>query len=125
MGLLTLLTDWLANRRETRVILQQAHRVVNASESSEAAKLWAASTIEALKERRYVCSICFNPFEYKARPWEQYFTLRSVLMIPDGVPNPMVCDSCFESAVMSFNRHATNVGTRNEGAPNLVLKTFG
>lgn len=125
MRILSLITNWLARRRQRQGILRQARKIVQKPESSEAAKLWAASTIAAINERRFVCSICFNPFEYKVRPWEEYFTLRSVLMIPDGAPNPMICDSCFESAVMSFNRHATNVGTRNEGAPNLVLKTFG
>lgn len=83
----------------------------------------AANVIQAgLKDRRHICSFCFNPFEYHDRPWQMEFQMRSTLMIPDSAAMPMICDPCFDNAVFSFNRQAANIGTRNEGHSNLVLR---
>jgi hypothetical protein len=69
------------------------------------------------------CRFCRSPFEYQPRPFSDVVQLRAILLIPDSVPEPiMVCDICFERSVTAFNPEATNVGTRNDGPNNLVLR---
>jgi hypothetical protein len=46
-------------------------------------------------------------------------------MLPDREPDPMLCDSCFETVAAVFNPQATNIGTSNSGPTNLVLQKLG
>jgi hypothetical protein len=112
---------WLAQRKFRRV----AKAVIASPESDDLARAWANATIAALQEGRSLCGHCMNPFVWHKRPWEDEFVLRSILMIPDSAPMPMMCDSCFETAIAAYNKQATNVGTRNDGHANLVLRQFG
>lgn len=79
----------------------------------------------ALAERKPLCRQCLNIYVPHERPFGQMFECRSILMLPDSEPDPMLCDGCFNSIVYSFNRHATNIGTSNSQPTNLVLQRFG
>lgn len=72
-------------------------------------------------KQSFVCRWCLNPAFQVPRSAHDYIQLRAVLMIPDRVKDPPICNSCFESAVFGFNRHVTNIGTRNDGHTNLAL----
>ncbi len=79
----------------------------------------------ALAEGKPLCRQCFNM--YVPHPWPRgaMFECRSILMLPDCEPDPMLCDACFGAIVSSFNRQATNVGTSNASATNLALAQLG
>ena len=95
-----------------------------ASNEAEAGALMKALVIQAaLRERKPICFHCLNPFEFKERSQGEWSQLRSILLIPDAAPNPMLCDPCAHAAVARFNRMATTIGTSNvHGGDNLVLR---
>lgn len=92
------------------------------------AKIIAALTDKELEEPRvrqmFLCRWCLNPTTETPKTPNEYFHLRAVLMIPDAVKDPPICSSCFQMIVGGFNRHATNVGTRNDAPSNLGLKNL-
>ncbi len=87
---------------------------------------WLDSLPETFEHNRsikqsFVCRWCLNPaFQVPPSAYD-YIRLRAVLMIPDRVKDPPICNSCFEAVVYGFNRHVTNIGTRNDGQTNLPL----
>lgn len=86
----------------------------------------ADAIIHTLEKRGPICSFCLNPIRDKAERSEaETFRFRCVLMIPDAVPTPIVCDGCFDTATASYNSRATNVGTSNSGPTNMVLQQLG
>ena len=93
--------------------------------ANSSATVNARMILAALAERRPICSHCFNPYEPKPRPFAEMFQVRSILMLPDREPDPMLCDSCFETVAAVFNPQATNIGTSNSGPTNLVLQKLG
>lgn len=90
-------------------------------EQPSPAAIDVAAIEAALAERKPVCRQCFNPYQPHEWPVGWMFECRSILMIPDAEPDPMLCDGCFESVVASFNRQATNIGTSNCMSTNLAL----
>lgn len=90
-----------------------------------AAMLKVESVRAALAERKPLCRQCLNIFDPHPRSFAETFECRSILMLPDSEPDPMLCDGCFRSIVESFNRQATNIGTSNSQPTNLVLAKLG
>lgn len=90
--------------------------------ASDMASAKARAILAAIAERRPICRHCFNPYIPHERPFAEMFQLRSILLIPDREPDPMLCDSCFNIAVTSYNPQATVPGTSNSGPTNLVLQ---
>lgn len=81
--------------------------------------------IEIIDAGGPICRFCLSPFEPHELPFHEGFQLRAVLLIPDSAPTPMTCDPCLARTVATFNHHATNVGTRNDGHTNLALAHLG
>lgn len=79
----------------------------------------------AIAERKPLCRHCFRVYEPQKRSPVDWLEFRNILMIPDGEPNPMICDECFAMDVASFNRRSLDVGTSNHGPANLVLQKLG
>ena len=90
-----------------------------------AAQSKVAAVEAALAERKPLCRQCLNIFDPHPWAFSQMFECRSILMLPDSEPDPMLCDGCFQSIVQSFNRQATNIGTSNSSFTNLVLAHLG
>jgi len=110
---------WLRKWWQTYKLARWATKVLA---ESDMASVQAKAILQALAERKPICRTCLKPYDLHARPFGEWFQVRSILMIPDREPDPMLCDSCFEAVVTTFNPHATNVGTSNSGPTNLVLQ---
>lgn len=78
--------------------------------------------MNALLNRQHVCTRCFNIYSPHERAFAERFHVRSILMLPDKEPDPMLCSSCFDSIYSEFNRVGANIGTSNSAPQNLVLK---
>jgi len=113
---------WLYRLREQWKLWRMARAVLRSDGVSDMALLKAQAILAAIAARRPICRHCFNPYVHHEREFREWFQLRSILMIPDREPNPMICDSCFDIAVTSYNPQATNHGTSNSGHTNLVLQ---
>lgn len=85
-------------------------------------RLAGLALVRGLMNREAICHRCFNRYTPKEREFAERFQLRSILQIPDSVPDPMFCDYCWAVSVESFNRFQTNVGTSNCGHGNLALR---
>jgi hypothetical protein len=113
---------WYKAWRDKRKLLALAKQIIANPTPSLDALIKARGIIEALAARKEICRTCFEPFVPKPRDFGQRFTMRSILMIPDAEPDPMICDSCFSTSITTFNRQAGLPGTSNAGAANLALQ---
>ena len=68
----------------------------------------------------FQCQWCLNPFEREPRQSPDLYQMRAILMIPD-CPDPIICDTCLNTVLTSFNPRFTVPGTSNSGPDNLVL----
>ncbi len=113
---------WFRRLREQWKLWRMAKDVLQTGEASDMATLKAKAILAAIAARRPICRHCFNPYVPHNREFAEWFQLRSILMIPDRELDPMLCDSCFNIAVTSYNPQATNIGTSNSGSSNIVLQ---
>jgi hypothetical protein len=70
----------------------------------------------------YRCQWCSSVFDCVPREPNELYQMRAILMIPD-CPDPIICDSCLQMVVTSYNPQATIPGTSNSGPSNLVLRS--
>jgi hypothetical protein len=103
-------------------LAREAKRILDTPEAQMGASLHARVILTALAERKPVCRHCLQKYEPKLRTFSERFHLRSILHIPDSEPDPMLCASCFDIALSTYNPQATNIGTSNSGPPNMVLQ---
>ena len=117
------MVGWFANDKPEPKRSSEAE-----ANSEQNAEIIAALTNKELEEPRvrqtFLCRWCLNPTTETPKSPNEYFHLRAVLMIPDHVKDPPICSYCFHKSVGGFNRHATNVGTRNDAPANLGLKNL-
>jgi hypothetical protein len=111
--------------REVRSLGRAARLTLADPQSSIAAMIAGQAILIGLTERKPICRHCLRPYEPKEHTFAEWFQLRAVLMIPDRELNPMMCESCFETSISTYNPQATNVGTSNAGHVNMVLKKLG
>ncbi len=106
--------------------LERTARLTLADPQASIATIIAGQAILiGLSERKPICRHCLRPFEPKEHTFAEWFQIRAILMIPDRELNPMLCESCFETAVSTYNPQATNIGTSNAGHANMILKQLG
>jgi hypothetical protein len=103
-------------------LAREAKQILDSPEAVAGASMHAQVILAALAARKPVCRTCLQRYEVKDRPFQERFQIRSTLQIPDSEPDPMLCDSCFNIALFTYNPHATNIGTSNAGPANLVLQ---
>jgi hypothetical protein len=103
-------------------LAREAQKVLDSKEAELGASLHARMILTALAERKPVCRHCLQKYEPKLRTFAERFQLRNILHIPDSEADPMLCDSCFDIAVQTYNPQATNIGTSNSGPANLALQ---
>ena len=113
---------WFKEWKQRRMLRRSALRILSDPAPSIDALIKARGIINAIAERRALCRHCFEPFEPKERSFPERFQMRSILMLPDSEPDPMLCDPCFTLVSSVYNPHATNIGTSNSGPANLVLQ---
>jgi hypothetical protein len=87
-----------------------------------ATQIAGSALMDGLLHRKTVCRRCLNWYTPSEHPFEERFLVRSVLRVQDHLPDPMLCDFCFNSVMQETNRQMTNVGTSNSGPPNLALR---
>ena len=102
-------------------LARQARRIIDESTSDSLAQLRAESILRGLHSGR-LCRNCLAPFDAEPRDFSDRLRLRSIMMIPDSEPDPVLCPTCFDISMYAFNAHATNIGTSNSGPTNLVLQ---
>jgi hypothetical protein len=102
-------------------LAREAGRILAESPDNSLAHLHASAILRGLHSRA-LCRNCLKPFDKTPREFSDRFRLRSVMMIPDSEPDPVLCPACFEISVGAFNPNATNIGTSNSGPANLVLQ---
>ena len=73
-------------------------------------------------KQTFLCRWCLNPVTQMPKSVFEYMQLRAIVMIPDAVSDPPICRDCYDSAVASYNRQSTNIGTSNAGHANLALR---
>jgi len=110
---------------ETRRLARTARLTLADPKASIAAMIAGQAILIGLSERKPICRHCFRPYEPKEHTFAEWFQLRAILMIPDRELNPMICESCYETSVATYNSQATNVGTSNAGHINMVLRKLG
>jgi hypothetical protein len=111
------LKSWWQNWQLAR----EAGRILAESAEDSFARLTAESILRGLRSGR-LCLNCLKPFDAKPRTFSDNFRLRAIMSIPDSEADPVLCPSCFETAIGTFNPQATNIGTSNSGPSNLVLQ---
>jgi hypothetical protein len=113
---------WFKAWRERRKLRKFALGILSDPAPSIDALIKAKGIMAALADRKAVCKHCFEPFTPKDRSFPERFQMRSILMLPDSEPDPMLCDSCFNTVSSVYNPQTTNIGTSNSGPANLVLQ---
>jgi hypothetical protein len=113
---------WFRAWRQRRMLRKTALGILSDPAPSIDALIKAKGIIASLAERKDICRHCFEPFTPKDRSFAEKFQMRSILMLPDSEPDPMLCDPCFTLVSSVYNPQATNVGTSNSGPANLVLQ---
>jgi hypothetical protein len=115
-------------------MFQRLRNLINFSRAAQAKQdpVVPASTfvagmalVNGLLGRKPVCTRCFSVYAPKAYEFAERFRVRSILAVPDALPDPMLCDSCFNSVMQEYNRQSPNVGTSNASHSNLVLHRYG
>jgi hypothetical protein len=119
------LLKWCKRWLETRRLKQTALTALADPQASIASIIAGQNILIGLAERKPICRHCFQMYTPKEHTFNEWFQLRAILMIADKELNPMLCESCFETAITTYNPQATNVGTSNSGHANMVLKNLG
>lgn len=107
---------------ETRSLADTAKKAVADPQVSIDAFLAGQTIISGIRERKQICRFCFRTYELKSYGSIEMLQVKSILMIPDNEPNPMLCDECFTTVFAVYNQQVADVGTSNTGYSNMVLK---
>lgn len=116
---------WVKNWWQAWKLARIAKEILDDPEASSLTAMNTKIILAALAERKSICKHCFRPCDPKPRSFPEMFQVRSILMIPDKEPDPMLCDECFNVIASVYNSQAVNIGTSNSGHANIALQKLG